>query len=755
MQDAAGSAATTSSEQGKPSSSRILERFCRALIFLISRTVYRLRVIGLANLPLQGGALLASNHLSLVDAVLLQAAVPRPIRFLIFREYYDHWLLRPLAQAMGAIPISSQMGAREMLTALRTASNAVAAGDLVCIFAEGEITRIGQTLSFRRGLERIMARASEPIIPVHLDGLWGSIFSLQPGHALWRRPQRLPFPVTVSFGAALPPQTSAAVVRQKVQELASDAFVYRKAAMLPLGRAFIRTARREGRAFFLADAQTEKVSFAGALIKMIFLARRLAPQWRGQRMVGILLPPSPAGALVNLAALVMGKVPINLNYTASAGALRSCIEQCELQTIISSRAFLERVPLDLPLAPLPLEDLAANPRLREKLTALLLARLAPVRLLERALGLRQRVRMDDLATVIFSSGSTGEPKGVMLSHFNIAANGEQLFQSFRLEENDRFMGILPFFHSFGFTVTLCLPAVYGLGVIFYPNPLDAKMIGELARTRRATILVGTPTFLQTYARRCEAGDFGSLRLVIAGAEKMPERIANLFEDRFGIRPLEGYGCTECSPVVAANTLPYRAAGYVQTGARRGTVGRPLPGISVKLVDPETRLPCPAGSSGLLLVRGPNVMQGYLKEPEKTAAVLQQGWYNTGDLATMDDDGFLTLSDRLSRFSKIGGEMVPHLKVEELLHSLSGPEGGSFVVTSIVDEQKGEKLVVLHTLGLGKLRQLQEQLAATDLPNLWRPRQFVFVESLPYLGSGKVDLRRAREVAQQHQLAHKK
>ena len=310
------------------------------------------------------------------------------------------------------------------------------------------------------------------------------------------------------------------------------------------------------------------------------------------------------------------------------------------------------------------------------------------------------------------------------------------------------LGVLPFFHSFGFTVTLWLPAVLGCGVAYHPSPLDLTAVSELVRDYRVTFLLATPTFLQAYLRRCSPEDFGSLQFVVVGAEKLPERLALAFEDRFGIRPLEGYGATECSPVVAVNTRDFRAPGFRQVGAKRGRIGHPLPGISVRIVDPETREILPVGSAGLLLVRGPNVMKGYLGKPEKTAEVLQDGWYVTGDIATEDEDGFLTITDRLSRFSKIAGEMVPHIKVEEKLHELAGATEQKFVVTGVPDGKKGERLVVLHTLPAEELKALLDRMPEAGLPNLWtpRPNQFFHVEELPHLGSGKLDLRRVHEIA---------
>ena len=720
----------------------------RLLLWIAAHTLYRLDLKGQEMIPARGGALLTPNHTSWVDAILLIAATDRPIRFIMFKGVYDHPVIKPFAKMLKIIPIASDQGPREMIHSLRAASEALREGEVVCIFPEGEITRIGQMLPFRRGFERIIKGIDVPIIPVNIDGIWGSIFSFSGGRFLWKWPRTIPYPVRITFGKPLPSTAAAPEVRQAVQELGVDAFGRRRRYMRTLTRSFIKAARRHPRRFAMADGRTPKLSFGDSLIKSVFLARRLQPLWRDQEMVGILLPPSIPGALANWAALLLGKVPINLNYTSSNESILSCAKQCGLKTVVSSRQFLEKVPIQPPGAVIYAEDLVLNPGFFEKLSGLLVAKFLPSRLLQMFLGVRKPATLDDTATIIFSSGSTGEPKGVVLSHFNLASNVEQLEQVFHLHEGDRILGILPFFHSFGFTGTLCLPPLAGIGVVFHVSPLDAQAIAGLVSKYTVTMLLSTPTFLNTYARRIPAEAVGSLRIVMAGAEKLPERISQTFEDHFGIRPLEGYGCTECSPVVAVNTYDFRAAYFRQVGAKRGTIGHPLPGIGVHIMDPENGEKLPVDKAGLLLVRGPNVMVGYLNRPEKTAEVLKDGWYNTGDIATLDEDGFLRITDRLSRFSKIGGEMVPHIRVEETLHELIAADGQALAVTAIPDEKKGERLVVIHTLKEDVLKDLLEKLAKNDLPALWKPRpdQFRYVEKLPYLGTGKLDLRKLREIA---------
>jgi len=721
------------------------EWFLRLVLWIATNTVYRITVVGRDNIPEKGGALFVCNHMSFVDALLLIASTDRPIRFLIFKGIYDLPLVKPWARMMKAIPISSDQRPREMIRSLRIASEALQADEVVCIFAEGQITRTGQLLPFRRGFERIMKGISVPIVPVNLDGVWGSIFSFDRGRFLWKTPRQIPYSVTVSFGTPMAANSTAAEVRRAVQELQSEAFSLRKQSMTTLDASFVHSARLHPMRFMMADGRTPKVRFGSALIKTVFLARRLRKYWAGQEMVGILLPPSVGGALVNYAASLLSVVPVNFNYTANNEVLASCARQCQLQTVVTSQAFLERFPkLEVPGKALLLEDIASNPKLSEKVTALAFAIALPYRWLKSSVGARCCL-LDDLATVIFSSGSTGDPKGVMLTHYNIASNIAQVSQVFMLDRRDKVLGILPFFHSFGFMAALWMPAVEGIGVVFHPNPLDAKAISELVGKYGLTFLIATPTFLQAYMRRCSPEQFGSLQYVLVGAEKLPERLALAFEDTFGIRPLEGYGCTECSPVVAVNGRDFRAAGFRQVGARRGSIGHPLPGVSVRIADLDNGQPVPNGKPGLLLVKGPNVMKGYLGRPDKTAEVLHNGWYTTGDVATQEDDGFITITDRLSRFSKIGGEMVPHIKIEEKLHELAGATEQMFAVTSVPDEKKGERIVVLHKMSDEKIAPVLEKLAQCDLPPLWKPRpnQFFQIPELPYLGSGKLDLRTLR------------
>ncbi|MCS1409788.1 MAG: Bifunctional protein Aas [Verrucomicrobia subdivision 3 bacterium] len=720
----------------------------RFLLLWFTHTVYRIKIVGRENIPERGGALLVANHLSFVDVLLLQASMDRPIRFIMYRHLYEKWWLKPIVRLFKVIPITSQSRPKEMIKSLKKASEAIRKGEVVCIFAEGQITRTGQLLPFRRGFECIMKDVDAPIVPVNLDGLWGSIFSFERERFMWKIPRSFPYPATISYGRPMPSDSAPGAVRRVVQELNAEAWAWRKRRMLSIPAGFVRSARWHPFRSFMSDSCTENLRFGGALLKSLFLARRLKLLWGRQDMVGILLPPSIGGALVNYAAWLLGKVPVNLNYTLPAEGVESCIRQCGIQQVITSKEFAAHLKLELQTSMVYLEAEAANPRTAEKVMAFLTACFCPYRMMRIVLGAEKRAALDDVATVVFSSGSTGAPKGVELTHYNIASNVDQLTQVFSLASGDCFLGVLPFFHSFGFTGTMVLPALSGVRVVYYPNPLDARKIGELVNQHRVSFLLATPTFLQIYLRGCAPEQFGSVQSAMVGAEKLPERVARAFEERFGLRPLEAFGCTECSPGVSVNTRDHRNAGIYQVGAKRGTIGHPLPGISVRIVDHETGEALPSGQPGLLLVKGPNVMKGYLGKPEKTAEVLKDGWYVTGDIATMDEDGFLRITDRLSRFSKIGGEMVPHIKVEEVLQQAAEETETVFAVTGLPDEQKGERLVVLHTLAEKRLAGCLEKFAGADLPNLWKPRadQFYSVGALPYLGSGKLDLRRVREIA---------
>jgi acyl-[acyl-carrier-protein]-phospholipid O-acyltransferase / long-chain-fatty-acid--[acyl-carrier-protein] ligase len=712
----------------------------RFVLWLLTHSVFRIRINGQENVPFEGPALLVANHMSHVDGFLVGACVQRFIRFMVWKPYYDmrafHWLLRRTY----AIPVGSSP--RDKIESIRAARRELAAGHIVCIFAEGAISRTGNMLPFKRGMEKIVDGTDVPIIPVHLDRLWGSIFSFAGGKFFWKWPTRVPYPVTVSFGAPLPSNTSAQAVRQAIQELSATATALRKRPGDLLDRRLIHAARRNWTKFAMADTTGRSLTYGEVLTASVLLGRTGFRTVHTEK-VGVLLPSTVAGALVNLSLTMRGAIPVNLNFTAGAGAMQSAIEQCGIRTVITSRAFLAKAKLQ----PLPgtvyIEDLLKAATPFAKLCAWLSARFAPAALLSPG-----HRTPDSLAAVIFSSGSTGVPKGVMLSHYNLIGEIEAIAQLFWINPTDRIVGVLPFFHSFGFTVTIWFPLLSGCGVVYHANPTDARAIGELVQKHKATLLLTTPTFCGTYTRKCSTEEFASLRYVLVGAEKLRQGVADAFREKFGIELLEGYGCTEMSPVVAVNVPNFTAGKDTQTGNKAGTVGHPIPGVAARIVDPVSFGPLPPNTEGLLLVKGSNRMLGYLNQPDRTAQVFHDGWYITGDIALLDDEGFLRITDRLSRFSKIAGEMVPHLKVEEAILTVLGE--AQCVVIGVPDDLRGERLVALYVHPTLTPADLRRRISETDMPSLWIPKRenLYPVESLPLLGTGKLDLRAVRNLAEQ-------
>jgi acyl-[acyl-carrier-protein]-phospholipid O-acyltransferase/long-chain-fatty-acid--[acyl-carrier-protein] ligase len=712
----------------------------RFILWMATHTLYKIRIVGAENVPERGPALLVSNHVSHVDGFLIGASIQRFIRFMVWRPYYEMKALNWFFRLTKAMPVGSG-SVREVATSIRNARQELAQGHMVCIFAEGAISRTGNLLPFKRGLKKIVEGMDVPVIPVHLDGVWGSIFSFHGGRFFRKWPQRVPYPVTVSFGRPMASSSTTHEVRQAIQALASEAVVQRKTSADVLPLRFIRSARKNWSRFAMADSTGRELTYGRALAGSLLLSGWIKRHCAAEDMIGVLLPASTAGAVTNVAISMAGKVSVNLNFTAGLEAIAAAVRQCDIRTIVTSKTFLAKAHIEAMDGMVFVEDILAAQSALAKLWALVAARLAPARLLTGS------HNPDSPATVIFSSGSTGTPKGVLLSHYNIISNIEAIAQVFSIGPRDRIIGSLPLFHSFGFTVTVWFPLLAGCGVAYHPNPLDARGIGALVSKYRGTLLLSTPTFCAAYARKCSREDFASLRYVLVGAEKLRESVAAAFREAFGLELLEGYGCTEMSPVVAVNTPGFEAARDTQRGSKAGTVGHPLPGVAVKIVDVVTGEPLPPDREGLLLVKGANLMLGYLGRPDLTAEALRDGWYNTGDIAAIDEEGFLRITDRLSRFSKIGGEMVPHLKVEEMIYQIIGEYRA--VVTGIPDEQRGERLAVLYTRPDMTPRELWQRLSESNLPRLWLPkRDDIFqVDSVPVLGSGKIDLRGAKAMIQ--------
>ncbi len=476
----------------------------------------------------------------------------------------------------------------------------------------------------------------------------------------------------------------------------------------------------------MADSSGREFTYRRTLVASLVMAISMRRRFGKDHRVGILLPPSTVSAILNIALPMAGKVPVNLNYTIGREVLTCAIERASIGRVITSRAFVERSGLHLEGA-LFLEDMGPSPM--ERLKGVFLS-LLPAGLLLSLF----RSDPNRTATILFSSGSTGRPKGIVLSHRAIASNVDALERVCPVGRGEKVMGVLPFFHSFGYTVTLWFPLLKGIGAVYHPNPLDGKGVGEAVSRYRPSLLLATPTFCDIYLRQCRKEDLSSIRFCIVGGEKLKMSTCRAFRERFGAEILEGYGCTEMGPVVSVN-LPGRN--------RVGTVGPPIPGTMVKVVDPESLEALPPGREGLVLVKGPSMMDGYLDDPGATAEVLRDGWYVTGDVGSIDEEGFLTITDRLSRFSKIGGEMVPHLRIEEAVKGVTGKES---VVVSLFDEDGRERLVCFHTHPGMDGPTIRKGLLEKGLPSLWIPKEIHFIESIPLLGSGKVDLQKVKALA---------
>jgi acyl-[acyl-carrier-protein]-phospholipid O-acyltransferase/long-chain-fatty-acid--[acyl-carrier-protein] ligase len=730
----------------------------KPLWWLATHTIYRMRVHGRQHVPASGPVLLVCNHVSYVDWMLIWAACPRRVRFVAWAGWKKNPLLRLFLRVTRSIAIDGNAGPKAIVAALRKITEALDNGETICLFPEARLTRTGLMLPFHRGFERVLKQAKKPVavIPVCISQLWGSIFSYRGGRVIWKFPERLPYPVSVMFGEALPQTVRAPEARQRIQELSAETAVRDSDRSRPVHRHFVRVAsslRQLFRPCFIdtTAATPRTLSYAKALVGSMVISRWLKGQIGGEKNVGVWLPSSVGSALTNIALAFLGRTSVNLNYTTGNDSLRSAVQQTGMKTVITSKRFLSRMPLELgpEIKLVMLEEAAGAIGKWQRIRTFLAVLLLPGWMIDRwLLGLGVH-SLDDIATIIFSSGSTGEPKGVMLSHRNIAANAESTVAHIGVDHHDRILGVLPFFHSFGYTVTFWMPLAMGGSVVYYPDPRQAKEIGELSRIHRCTIFLATATFMRFYLRRCAPDDFKTLRLLVCGAEKLPPALAKDFEAKFGILPLEGYGITELSPVISANITDQEIDGTRYICNKLGTVGHPIPGVAARILDADLSQPQPIGQEGMIFIKGANVMAGYLNKPELTAKVIVDGWYNTGDMGRLDDDGFITITGRLSRFAKIGGEMVPLEKVEEDLHAVLGTTDRLLAVTALPDEKKGERLIVLHldTLTM-PIPELTTKLGERGLPNLWVPgdRDFYLVPELPVLGSGKLDLRRVKELA---------
>jgi acyl-[acyl-carrier-protein]-phospholipid O-acyltransferase / long-chain-fatty-acid--[acyl-carrier-protein] ligase len=727
---------------GDTAADRIFYAFALAIV----RLVYRAEAIGVENLP-RGGCLLVPNHITWVDAVILQIGCPRPVRFIIDEEFYRNRMLQPVLRRAGAIPINR----RKPRDAIRRAAERIHAGEIVCIFPEGQLSRTGTLQRLQRGFELIARHAQAPVVPVFLDQLWGSIFSFRGGRFFRKWPRQFPYRATVGFGPPLAPaDATRARVHEELLKTGADCFEQRPQLRDHLARRAIHGLKRAPFSTVVTDGTDGSTLTRGKLLGVSLALARYVRAHFSEKRVAIVLPAGKGAVIANLAAILADKIPVGLNFTAPTEAISSAIRLAEIETAISADQFRDRFPnLPWPKNVVLLDQLL--PKLKRQILFWWIAAiLIPSDLLARWLGLPRNGDHAE-AVLLFTSGSAGEPKGVVLSHHNVIGNVAQFTVMLDAGPRDSLLASLPFFHSFGCTVTLWYPLLEGTPIVTYPNPLDATKNAELVEKYKITVMLATPTFLRAYLRKAEPQQLRSTRLVIVGAEKMPLELAEKFQQRFGKCVYEGYGLTETTPVVSVNLpdlIPERPDVVVQPLYRLGSVGKMAAGIAAEIRDPEAdEKKLTIYDSGMLWLRGPNIFEGYLKDLERTAEVLRDGWLKTGDIGRLDEDGFLYIEGRLSRFSKIGGEMVPHELVEQKIVSALGLEGSErrIAICGVPDESKGEALLLLtaEPLDLNKLRL---KLHATGVPNLWMPKRAVAVENIPVLASGKLDLQRCRQLA---------
>lgn len=725
-------------------------------MWLLTRSLFWLRVRGKANLPRTGPVLLVANPLSYLGWLILLAATPRRVRFVILAGWTNTGLPGWLLRRAGAITTPSADAAAIEQTLAR-AGDALANGEVVCVFAEGVANAAGQAWTFAAVFDQAIARQAVPVVPVCLHQPEGSMFTMHKGKFVRKWPAEIPSPVWVAFGEPAAPGAKAGQARQALQELSAKLAIDRAPWRRPVHRQFVRMAARHPFRLCWVDstAPGQDLTYGKAYVGSVCLTSLLKPIVGDAAMVGIWLPPGRGGALANIALALLGKTSVNLNYTSAMESVQSALRQCGCKHVLTARKFTARLAID----PGPgvelvyLDDLLPKVTGLMKLRALLTAVLMPGWFVEYVALRLGKHTIDDLATVIFSSGSTGDPKGVMLTHGNVAANAEAMIQATSFNPDDRLLGVLPFFHSFGYTVSLWAPLQIGGAGVYHADPRQAREIGELCKKTGCTIYISTSTFLRFCLRKCDAADFRTVRILMCGAEKLPPSLAQDFLERFGVQPLEGYGCTELSPAAAANMPDQPFGELTQLHNKTGTVGPPLPGCAAKIVHPDTREPLPLGEEGLLLVTGANVMKGYLHKPDLTRQVILDGWYVTGDMGRLDADGHVTLTGRLSRFAKIGGEMVPLEKIEEALHDALDTSERVCAVTCVPDDSRGERVIVLYieaqlaTFNTA-VRPWCARLSERGLPNLWMPseRDFLAVPELPVLGTGKLNLKGVKVLA---------
>lgn len=554
-----------------------------------------------------------------------------------------------------------------------------------------------------------------------------------------------------------PDRISAAAINESLHAASNQVFERRALLNGGLAAILFSSLKRHGANRHWHDGSDDSsLAYDKMLAVAIALSRRIQRSITKNR-VGVILPPGKASAIANLAIVFAGKTPVNFNFTASREAVLSAMRQSGVEIFLTADPFVRKVP-DFPWP--PNRDLwfieRILPELQKSIKRWFIAlKVIPSGVLARRLELDERQGNDE-AVLLFTSGSSGEPKGVPLTHRNLIANVHQFATRLQLPPQSKMLACLPLFHSFGITVTLWYPLIEGIDVVSYPSPLDSKRLADLIETHRISLLLATPTFLRGYMRRIPANKLSSLKIVVTGAEKLPNNLADSFAEKFGVAPMEGYGLTETSPVTnfnLPNPEPTSANKDFVLRHRQGSVGRFVAGMAVKILNPATDQPLPIDQSGIICLKGPNVFEGYLNNHKKTSEVIRDGWFITGDVGFVDSDGFLHIEGRISRFSKIGGEMVPHEKLEATINELLELDREAerrIAIVGVPDEQKGESIILLSTLESRSPQQevidLRYKLRDAGIPSLWCPKTIKKVAEIPVLASGKLDIKKCEQLA---------
>lgn len=729
------------------------QAFIKVLVMVLFRRKYNLQVLGFEHLPEAGkGTLLLGNHISWLDWAMIQMACPRHIHFVMERSIYERWYLRWFLDLFKVIPISKGKSRQ----ALEQVRDLITQGEVVCLFPEGAISHMGQLGEFRRGFEKACIDAEGVIVPFYMRGLWGSRFSRSTDKMKSIRRTGAKRDVIVAYGQPMAISSSAADVKKKVFELSIRTWEQYTQTLETLPQAFIRNMKNADSGYAIADVDGGPITHKKLLTAAALFAKRVKKT--AGNNIGLLVPTSSAGAIANMASLMAGKTVVNMNFTAPLPSMKSALDQSNVKTIITARRFVTKLKargIDVSelfegRELLFMEDIKAEIGKGEALFTIGLISLLPVTLLQWMFCKNDDV--EDTAAILFSSGSEGEPKGVMLSHRNIMANLRQTADVLNVREDDCIMATLPLFHAFGLTVTCFMPLIEGMPVVCHPDPTDAPKIGKGVARYKATLMCATSTFLRLYTRnkRVHPLMFESLRAVVAGAEKLDASVRDAFEHKYRVPVVEGYGSTETTPVASTNLPDSLDTDWwtVQVGNKPGTVGMALPGSTFRVVDPETLEELPIGEDGLILIGGTQIMQGYLNNPQKTAEVVVEldgiRWYKSGDKGHLDDDGFLTIVDRYSRFAKLGGEMVSLTAIEgEVRRILALPEL-PLVAVNLPDPKKGEKVLLL--IEGEEIEGLRELLIKGGMPSLMIPSAVHCVDVVPILGSGKTNFAEARVIA---------